>query len=206
MSNPIHAQEQIGPDYYKRLAASFNDHQLRDIEMICFVMSHSKQGQRELREACKQELSTRLGPPVLTQQQDNGPNQKQPDLTLQLDYEQKQIVKRFTSLMVDSGIHGTQFSLTVIGAGHEGDHALVSLKVDLFNTSDQYVNFNQKQINLMKDYRLKMLKLEAPDSSPFFYITLLDNSDIVKAHGCDKAVVLQSMEEHDADKAKGIIR
>jgi hypothetical protein len=99
---------------------------------------------------------------------------KYKDLLSQCDYDQKQIIQRFSKLMIDSGIHGTQFGLTVIGAGHEGNDALVTLKVDLFNTDGKGTNtFNQRQINMMAAHRLKMIKLEAPDSAGYFYITLI---------------------------------
>src|SRR6185503_18548325 len=83
--------------------------------------------------------------------------QEAADMMTQLDDDQRLIFSRFNRLMVNSGIHGTMFNAAVIGAGHEDNKPFVTVKVNLIPVTGILAQFGQKQLNLMKDHKLKLI-------------------------------------------------
>lgn len=63
----MNGSENMSPDYYIRLASALSTQKLELIETIFWVLSHGDH--TELREACKDELSKRRGPAVLTRKE-----------------------------------------------------------------------------------------------------------------------------------------
>ena len=106
--------------------------------------------------------------------------QEAADMMTQLDDDQRLIFSRFKRLMVNSGIHGTMFNAAVIGAGHEDNKPFVTIKVNLIPVTGTLAQFGQKQLNLMKDHKLKLISIQSPDNADYFYITLqaLDNDKV----------------------------
>jgi len=106
--------------------------------------------------------------------------QEAADMMTQLDDDQRLIFSRFNRLMVNSGIHGTMFNAAVIGAGHEDNKPFVTIKVNLIPVTGTLAQFGQKQLNLMKDHKLKLITIQSPDNADYFYITLqgLDNDKV----------------------------